>query len=467
MTNRICHHLFTVVSSAVLSGVLLAVANGGAVADTPRKLQPRTTTAPTNNIPTPAPSSTASGKIEKTPDTTTRSNKRLKEINREINAARDKSKALTNQAKSLDTNIRTLRQGMVSAARLIQYHESRVTELTRQLDELNKIVAEKEQNLKHRRKQIGRVILALHKVSQYPPESLLVSPIEPGDAVRSAILLRSTMPELESRALILREDLKTLNETRAEAAKQKIELSSASTELESQRKLLRTLIGRKSRLRRRTLAKSNQAKKKVRTLANQARSIRDLMSRLELLRKKREQQAKEQAKAIARSKVEQKSNPSATKKLAETIPNLQRPRDFTGKDLATARGKLPYPAIGPVVAQYGEKAKSGLHHKGLTIETSSGAQVIAPYEGRVAFSGTFRGYGELLIIEHREGYHTLLAGMSRIDGVVGQWLLAGEPVGVMETTQSAAIKDKPTLYLEMRHKGQPINPLPWLTNRNG
>jgi septal ring factor EnvC (AmiA/AmiB activator) len=66
-----------------------------------------------------------------------------------------------------------------------------------------------------------------------------------------------------------------------------------------------------------------------------------------------------------------------------------------------------------------------------------------------------------LIIEHGDGYHSLLAGLERIDGVVGQWLVAGEPVGIMPSGDREA-----ALYLELRHNGQPINPLPWLATRD-
>jgi len=386
--------------------------------------------------------------------------KQLKQLDRAIGVAKGKSKALKTKAKSLDQDIQRLRQGMISAAWLVQDHEKRVSALTEQLAKVTQVVTEKEKTLRRRRKQMGKVILALHRVAQYPAEALIVRPISPGDTVRSAILLRATVPELERQAIALRDDLDALRQNRAEALRHKDDLLAAKTELEGQRKLLRTLIGRKSRLRRRTLAKSNVAQQKVRKLAKQARSIRDLMARLEALRLKREQQAKDQIAAGTNTKTNTKAN-------VKGAPNLQRPKDFTGKPMETARGHLPYPVVGSVVAGFGENVKTGLSHKGLTIEASSGAQVIAPYEGRVAFSGPFRGYGELLIIEHREGYHTLLAGMSRIDGIVGQWLLAGEPVGVMGTAVSGQQKDKPTLYLEMRHKGQPINPLPWLVSRKG
>jgi len=76
----------------------------------------------------------------------------------------------------------------------------------------------------------------------------------------------------------------------------------------------------------------------------------------------------------------------------------------------------------------------------------------------VMFRGPFRGYGEILIIEHGGGYHTLLAGLARTDVALGQWLLAGEPVGIM----GPASNGSPELYFELRHDGQPIDPSPWL-----
>ena len=115
------------------------------------------------------------------------------------------------------------------------------------------------------------------------------------------------------------------------------------------------------------------------------------------------------------------------------------------------------PARGRLVALFGDQS-SGVRNKGISIETRDGAQVVTPYDGEVVFAGPFRGYGQLLIIEHGEGYHTLLAGFSRIDSILGQWLLAGEPVGIM----GWGSKGGPVLYVELRRDGVAINPLPWL-----
>jgi len=126
--------------------------------------------------------------------------------------------------------------------------------------------------------------------------------------------------------------------------------------------------------------------------------------------------------------------------------------------VSTARGTFAMPARGELVSRFDETTDLGLSTKGIVIETRSAAQIIAPYDGRIAFAGRFREYGLLLIIDHGEGYHTLLAGMGRIDVLVDQRVLAGEPVGVMESVANSA----PRLYVELRSDGHPINPLPWL-----
>ncbi|MGH6959542.1 MAG: murein hydrolase activator EnvC family protein, partial [Dongiaceae bacterium] len=131
------------------------------------------------------------------------------------------------------------------------------------------------------------------------------------------------------------------------------------------------------------------------------------------------------------------------------------------KSFPTKRQGVAPPARGEIVVNYGDPGEDGIASQGIVIETRGEAQVVAPHDGQVVFRGPFRGYGEILIIEHRGGYHTLLAGLGRTDAVVGQWLLAGEPVGTMDFPR----EHKPRLYVELRRGGRPINPWPWLEAR--
>jgi septal ring factor EnvC (AmiA/AmiB activator) len=131
------------------------------------------------------------------------------------------------------------------------------------------------------------------------------------------------------------------------------------------------------------------------------------------------------------------------------------------RPFSEAKGRVVYPAAGSVVLVFGAADSAGGTSKGMTLETRPGAQVVAPFDGRVLFAGPFKGYGRILIIGHGDGYHSLVAGLDQIDSSVGQWLVAGEPIGTMPAGEAM-----PRLYLELRHDGQPINPLPWLATRN-
>ena len=120
-------------------------------------------------------------------------------------------------------------------------------------------------------------------------------------------------------------------------------------------------------------------------------------------------------------------------------------------------GGLIQPARGEIAAKFGQKTDAFGEGKGLVIATRSGAQVVTPFDGQIVFEGPFRSYGQILIIEHRGGYHTVLAGLAHVDVVVGQWLRAGEPVGAMIDTAQG----RPQLYVELRRSGQPFDPAPW------
>ena len=126
-----------------------------------------------------------------------------------------------------------------------------------------------------------------------------------------------------------------------------------------------------------------------------------------------------------------------------------------------AKGRIPYPVKGNIIKNFGDMTDAGSASKGIIIRTRANAQVISPYDGTVLFAGPFRGYGQLVIIEHGDGYHTLLAGLGRLDTAVGQSLLAGEPVGIM------VAQTQPTLYIELRKNGQPINPAGFMNRKRG
>jgi len=131
--------------------------------------------------------------------------------------------------------------------------------------------------------------------------------------------------------------------------------------------------------------------------------------------------------------------------------------------LAAAPTRPPLPAAGRRVLNFGDKTQYGSQSKGLVLETRHGAQIVSPTDGWIVYSGEFRSYGRLLIINAGGGYHILLAGLSQIDVQLGQFVLAGEPVGVMTAAPKAATTqdNAPVLYVEFRKDQRPIDPEPW------
>src|SRR5690606_29648530 len=157
-----------------------------------------------------------------------------------------------------------------------------------------------------------------------------------------------------------------------------------------------------------------------------------------------------------------------TASLAPAAPvRHKKPADLRAfpKNLAN----LTSPASGPVVRRFGAKTDTTGTMKGVEIETRPGAQIVATFDGQIVFEGPFRGYGQILIIEHGGGYHTVLAGLDRVVVQVGQWLKAGEPIGRMGAigrNEDGTESGRPRLYVEVRRDGEPVDPAPMVAQKN-
>ena len=93
---------------------------------------------------------------------------------------------------------------------------------------------------------------------------------------------------------------------------------------------------------------------------------------------------------------------------------------------------------------------------GVVIESRPRSTVVAPMSGKILYANKFKNYGKLIIIEHKDGYHSLVAGLGKIDTVVGQVVIAGEPLGTLSVTSTQG--GRPTLYYELRKNGKSVNP---------
>ncbi len=376
----------------------------------------------------------------------------LERLQREIESGEKRERALSNEAARLGSEVASLQRRLVAVAADVQAHETQISELEAQFDELSTVERETRRDLDRRRGELSAMISALTRLSRQPAQAMMLSPASTGDTVRSSLVMRQVVPELNNRASILRDQLAALDELQAEIAEQRTAMDKAGAALKGKKQELDTLLAAKADARARTVQQRNAEGRRLATMVARARDLGQLLQQLQ------DEEARLQA---------------GTGEQGQRTPGEGDPAD-SGETVTAAlipftasRGRLPLPVRGRIMGRFGERDGSGTPVKGITIETRVGAAVVSPNDGKVVFAGPFRGYGELLIISVGEGYHILLAGLARADVSVGQWLLAGEPVGLMaETDGQTSGNSRPHLYIELRHQGEPINPLPWMTAGN-
>lgn len=124
---------------------------------------------------------------------------------------------------------------------------------------------------------------------------------------------------------------------------------------------------------------------------------------------------------------------------------------------------LMRPTLGAVVHRFGDPLPGGGRADGVTLAAPKGSRVASPAEGLVQYVGPVRGWGVILILRLRGGYHLVLAGLDRASVSVGQSVASGQAVGWMPDGRQSTSE----LYLEVRNQGSPVDPARWLTNNSG
>lgn len=392
----------------------------------------------------------------------------LDAIERSLEATKSSRERLAHQAADIERELAELRQRSIRIAAAIQANETLEAEILGRIDGLAEVEAAQATALEQRQSELAALIMALQRIARQPRESLLVAPESPIDTARRAKLLGYAVPQVEAKAAELSSELDRLAVTRAGLAAERAALAQQHEKLAADRGALARLVERKTRLQAETAVEQRAVQRRLDRLAGQSRDVRELIDRLVAERRRQvaeEQRQREEAQrreADRRAAKEQDAEETARREAANrqaSLPPSAASPDPPGPDrLVVPQGQMVPPVRGRVVLGYGQPADNGQSQRGVTFETRPGAQVVAPFAGQIAFAGPFRTYGLILIIEHSEGYHTLLAGLGRVDTVVGQRVAAGEPVGAAEESDAA----NPRFYIELRRNGQPIDPLPWL-----
>jgi murein hydrolase activator len=341
---------------------------------------------------------------------------KLKAVESTLNERKEAADALARKEQEESAALGNLRQQLIAASDALAQKQEEQRGLQDKQDELADDIAEKSKALADERRKLGALVAALIELGRQPPESLLLQSGLTSDYIHRTLYVRAILPRVREEAEALGHDLATLHELKSRMAEQERLTAAAGDNLSEQRQKLDQLMKVRQGLLQKTEAQKADIQRELVSLSSEAKDLRQLLEKVT-------------------SRQAHKALPQNTKD-------------------SGAPSALKWPVAGQQMRRFGDKDADGVRNEGITFAALSGAPVVAPAAGRVVFAGPFKGYGPIVILQHKGGYHSFLAGFGRIDAEMGEDVSAGEPLGVMPVKPGS----KPELYFELRRNSEPVDP---------
>lgn len=330
---------------------------------------------------------------------------------RQADKAGDRIAALTRTVQAYESGLAAMRKGMRHAA---------IREQSLQLE------------FDAKRDDIAQLLGVLMSMESTSPPLLMLHPAGPIGTARSGMILSEVTPALQAQAEELRDQLEEV------ALLHSLQQSSAEV-----------------------LANGLKEVQTARTRLSQA-----ISDRTDLPRKFTEDPVK--TAILLDSSETLQGFASGLSHLAD-----DGELDIDLPEFSDAKGTLPLPVNGTILRRFNEADAAGIRHPGLLVATRPLSIVTTPWAATIRYRGPLLDYGNVVILEPSDGYLLVLAGLNRAYGEIGEVLQAGAPVGLMGgnapnnsdflslSGDSAGSTRTETLYIELRHKKEPVDPEPW------
>ncbi|MGV3480786.1 MAG: murein hydrolase activator EnvC family protein [Sphingobium sp.] len=335
-----------------------------------------------------------------------------------------------------DEAARAEAQAAAVAAR-IQSAEAEIAAAEARIRILARLQAAQRARLAERQQPIIRLTAALQTMARRPSALALVQPGSTADLVHVRSLLATIVPVVEERTSGLRDEIVRSRALRRSADLAALSLRKGRERLQSERLALAKMEAAHRQRSRQFADNAMFESDRAIALGERARDIVDLMSALD------EQAGVREALQSLPGPLLRPVRPGGMQAPPDD-PRLTQPRN------------PPYrlPVFGEVVTGLGEVSASGVRAKGLTLETRPGAQVVAPTRGRIAYAADYRGFGKIVIIDHGQGWTSLITNLAGLDVKVGDVVAQGSPLGRADAGR------RPTVTVELRRNGRPVDITP-------
>lgn len=381
-------------------------------------------------------------------------------------------------ASGLPEQLAAARREAIAAAHAVRKRERALTTVQEELRLLGADAEAGQRGLDESRGEQERLLgILLHLARSRGRESIAAAgPLT--DRLRGEMLMQEAEPALRAQARALAREVARVGRLQKQLAATREAEAAARQTLVRSREHLATVVERRNAAAGRIEAQRDSRAAPGPVLEGDAKNLAELVALAETAAERR---GKETAPPPRKGQRKAKAPPAE-----DTDP--ARPRDLRSLTREVERREAgagkpegePPPLVAPAAASMARQAPNATDAPdgGLKMIALAGAPVVAPFDGRVIYAGPFRDFGLVLIIGHDHLYHSVLAGLGRADVKVGEWILAGEPVGTMpekSLSRSGAQAEEPgkvntgrQLYYELRRDGRPVDPRPLLAlDENG
>ena len=364
--------------------------------------------------------------------------------------ARSRAEVLERGAASASATVDRTAQAAAALAARVQESEAQIAANAAQLRLIGQDQARLRIELADKQRPLVELTAALQRLSRRPPLLSLLRPGSLRETVYLRAVLETLLPEVARRTAGLHQAIERGQALAAQAQHAGSALRAGQVEVARRRTQLGVIEERQRLVSVQASGAANRESERALALSEQARDLTGLVNDLAQAGALRDQLA---------------ALPGPIMRPAQPQAALA-PSDLSASPAATdppARYLLPvagrlirgFGSTGSGIGSSGTTGSVQAQSRGISILAQSGAQVVAPGAGRVAYAGPYRGYGLIVIIEHGGGWTSLVTGLSQLDCWAGDQLVSGGSLG-------RAGPGTPLLTLELRRQGVPVNPLDFL-----
>jgi septal ring factor EnvC (AmiA/AmiB activator) len=390
----------------------------------------------------------------------------LRDVAKSIADSKARADALEKSIAGIDKTLAGIRTALVDSAARRKELDGKILDTEKRLTALSGQEGKVKASLHSRRGLLAEVLAALERMGRNPPPALLVKPEDALSSVRSAILLGAVVPGIRTETDKLASDLKSLADLQKQITADKEDYVHTMTASIEEERRMGILAEENDRLGQRSRDELENEKSRSAALAARATSLESLITSIEgEISSARVAAETAKAEDDRRAGLSPEEREQARKDAESGLPDKNRIAPAYAFSDLTA--KLDLPVAGDILRFYGDDDGTGHQAQGMTIAAAADNVVTAPADGWIMFAGPFRSYGQMVIMNTGDGFHMILSGMDKVTARQGQFAVAGEPIGRMGTKRIASAADvnletdRPTLYIEFRKDGKPVDSRPW------